>query len=127
MQLQRKRGFYEKYIKRLMDIVCALLAIVAFSWLYILIAVLVRVKLGKPVLYKQPRPGMIDPKTGKERIFNMYKFRTMTDERDENGELLPDEKRLTPFGSSLRNSSLARGIIGTTHSSPCGTMICGIC
>lgn len=106
MRLQRKRGFYEKYIKRLLDIVCALLAIVVFSWLYILIAVLVRVKLGKPILYKQPRPGMIDPKTGKERIFNMYKFRTMTDERDENGELLPDEKRLTPFGCSLRTSSL---------------------
>lgn len=106
MQLQRKRGFYEKYIKRLLDIVCALLAIVVFCWLYILVAVLVRVKLGKPVLYKQPRPGMIDLKTGKERIFNMYKFRTMTDKRDENGELLPDEKRLTPFGCSLRTSSL---------------------
>lgn len=106
MQLQRKRSFYEKYIKRLLDIVCALLAIVVFSWLYILIAVLVRIKLGNPVLYKQPRPGMVDPKTGKERIFNMYKFRTMTDERDENGELLPDEIRLTPFGRSLRASSL---------------------
>ena len=106
MQLQRKRGFYEKYIKRFLDIICALLAIVVFSWLYILIAVMVRVKLGKPVLYKQPRPGMIDPKTGKERIFDMYKFRTMTDERDKNGELLPDEKRLTPFGCSLRASSL---------------------
>ena len=106
MRLQRKHGFYEKYIKRLLDIVCALLAIMVFSWLYILIAALVRIKLGKPILYKQPRPGMIDPKTGKERIFNMYKFRTMTDERDENGELLPDEKRLTPFGRSLRKSSL---------------------
>lgn len=106
MQLQRKRGFYEKYIKRLLDIVCALLALVVFSWLYILIAILVRIKLGKPVLFKQPRPGMIDPKTGKERIFDMYKFRTMTDERDENGQLLPDEIRLTPFGKMLRATSL---------------------
>lgn len=106
MQLQRKRGFYEKYIKRLLDIVCALLALVVFSWLYILIAILVRIKLGKPVLFKQPRPGMIDPKTGKERIFDMYKFRTMTDERDENGQLLPDEIRLTSFGKMLRATSL---------------------
>ena len=102
----RKIGFYEKYIKRLLDILCALLAMAALSWLYVLVAVLVRLKMGKPVLYKQPRPGMIDPKTGKERIFDMYKFRSMTDERDEKGNLLPDEERLPPFGRMLRATSL---------------------
>lgn len=106
MKLQRKRGFYEKYIKRLLDIICSLLAITIFSWLYIIIAVIVRIKMGKPVLFKQPRPGMIDPKTGKERIFDMYKFRTMSDARDEKGNLLPDEVRLGKFGKALRATSL---------------------
>ena len=106
MQLQRKRGFYEKYIKRLLDIICSLLAITIFSWLYIIIALFVRIKMGKPVLFKQPRPGMIDPKTGKERIFDMYKFRTMSDARDENGNLLPDDVRLGKFGKALRATSL---------------------
>ena len=106
MQLQRKRGFYEKYIKRLLDIICSLLVIIVFSWLYIIIAVIVRIKMGRPVLFKQPRPGMIDPKTGKERIFDMYKFRTMSDARDENGNLLPDEVRLGKFGKALRATSL---------------------
>lgn len=106
MKFQRKQSFYEKYIKRILDIICSGLAIVVFCWLYAIIAVLVRIKLGKPVLFKQPRPGIIDPKTGRERIFNMYKFRTMTDERDENGNLLPDEIRLTKFGKALRATSL---------------------
>ena len=106
MRLGRKQGFYEKYIKRLLDIICSLLTIVLFSWLYAILAILVRKKLGSPVLFKQPRPGLIDPKTGKERIFDMYKFRTMTDERDENGDLLPDEKRLGRFGKLLRSTSL---------------------
>lgn len=106
MKSQRKQSFYEKYIKRILDIICSGLAIVVFCWLYAIIAVLVRIKLGKPVLFKQPRPGIIDPKTGRERIFNMYKFRTMTDERDENGNLLPDEIRLTKFGKALRATSL---------------------
>ena len=106
MHLDRKRGFYEKYIKRILDIICASLAIIVFSWLYLAIAVIVRIKMGKPVIFKQPRPGMIDPKTGKERIFDMYKFRTMTDERDENGNLLPDEMRLNKFGRALRATSL---------------------
>lgn len=106
MRLQRKRGFYEKYVKRILDIICASLAIVGFSWLYLAIAVIVRIKMGKPVIFKQPRPGMIDPKTGKERIFDMYKFRTMTDERYENGNLLPDEVRLNKFGRALRATSL---------------------
>lgn len=102
--MDRKKGFYEKYIKRLLDIICSLLAIVVFSWLYAIIAVIVRVKMGSPVLFKQPRPGIV--KNGKETIFDMYKFRTMTNERDENGDLLPDDKRLPAFGAWLRKTSL---------------------
>lgn len=104
--MERKRGFYEKDIKRLLDILCALAALTVFCWLYLIVAILVRIKLGSPVVFKQPRPGMIDPKTGKEHIFDMYKFRTMTDARDEYGELLPDEQRLTKFGTWLRATSL---------------------
>ncbi len=103
---QREFSVYEKYVKRMLDVACASGAIVGFGWLYGLVAVLVRVKLGKPVLFKQPRPGKIDPKTGKERIFQMYKFRTMSDARDENGELLPDDVRLGAFGKKLRATSL---------------------
>lgn len=106
MKLKRKKGFYEKYNKRLLDIICSLLTIIFFSWLYIILAALVRIKLGSPVLFKQPRPGMIDYKTGKERIFDMYKFRTMSDARDANGVLLPDEVRLGEFGKKLRATSL---------------------
>lgn len=91
---------YQKYFKRLVDIVCALAAIIVFSWLYIIVAILVRIKLGSPVIFKQPRPGK------NEKIFNLYKFRTMTDERDENGKLLPDDVRLTKFGRLLRSTSL---------------------
>ena len=104
MSLERKLGFYEKYVKRILDIICSLLAITVFFWLYIIIAIIVRIKMGSPVLFKQPRPGIV--KNGKETIFDMYKFRTMTDARDENGELLPDEKRLPPFGAWLRKTSL---------------------
>lgn len=104
MRFERKLGFYEKYIKRLLDIICSLLAIVVFCWLYAIIAVLVRIKMGSPVLFKQPRLGFI--KNGRETIFDMYKFRTMTDERDEQGNLLPDEKRLPKFGAMLRSTSL---------------------
>ncbi|MBQ9096931.1 MAG: sugar transferase [Clostridia bacterium] len=91
---------YKKYIKRAFDIVCALVAIIVFSWLYIIVAILVRVKLGSPVLFKQDRPGK------DEKIFKLYKFRTMTDKRDENGKLLPDDVRLTKFGRLLRKTSL---------------------
>lgn len=101
----RKMGFYEKYIKRAMDVACATGAIVCFSPLYIGVAVLVKLKLGSPVLFSQDRPGLIG-KDGKETVFKMYKFRTMTDERDENGDLLPDEVRLTKFGKWLRSTSL---------------------
>lgn len=93
-------GPYEKYFKRPIDIICALAALIVFSWLYIIVAILVRIKLGSPIIFKQPRPGK------DEMIFDLYKFRTMTDERDENGVLLPDMQRLTKFGRFLRNSSL---------------------
>ena len=95
-----KIEIYEKYVKRVIDIVCALAAIIVFSWLYLIVAILVKIKLGSPVLFKQPRPGK------NEKVFNMYKFRTMTDEKDENGNLLPDEIRLTKFGKWLRSTSL---------------------
>ena len=101
----RKMGFYEKYIKRGMDVVCATAAIVCFSPLYLGVAALVKIKLGSPVLFTQDRPGLIG-KDGKENIFKMYKFRTMTDEKDEDGNLLPDEVRLTKFGKWLRSTSL---------------------
>ena len=96
----RREGIYQRYIKRLLDIVCALLAMIVFCWLYAILAVLVRVKLGSPVLFTQPRPGK------DEKIFKLYKFRTMTDARDGQGNLLPDEVRLTPFGRALRSTSL---------------------
>lgn len=104
--MRRKINFYEKYVKRATDIVCSLLAIVCFFWLYAIVAVLVRMKLGSPVIFTQPRPGIIDSKTGKEKIFYLYKFRTMTDERDKKGNLLSDEIRLTKFGKALRATSL---------------------
>lgn len=98
--MTKKQGIYERYIKRLLDIICALAALIVFGWLYIIVAVLVRVKLGSPVLFTQPRPGK------DEKIFKLYKFRTMTDARDENGKLLPDDVRLTKFGKALRSTSL---------------------
>ena len=105
-KLYRKMGFYEKHVKRAIDIFCSGLAIIVFCWLYAIIALLVRIKLGSPVLFTQYRPGLIDPKTGKEQIFKMYKFRTMTDNKDAEGNLLPDEVRLTKFGAWLRSTSL---------------------
>lgn len=101
----RNMGFYEKYVKRCLDIVCAVSAILIFWPLYMVIALLVQVRLGSPVLFVQDRPGLIDA-DGKETIFRMYKFRTMTDERNGVGELLSDEKRLTRFGTWLRSTSL---------------------
>ncbi len=91
---------YRRFFKRILDICCALAAIVVFSWLYILVAILVRIKLGSPIFFKQERPGK------NEKIFMLYKFRTMSDARDENGELLPDDIRLTAFGKFLRSTSL---------------------
>lgn len=98
--MERKQGFYEKYMKRSFDIICALTAVFVFWWLYVIVAILVRVNLGSPVLFKQPRPGK------DEKVFNMYKFRTMTDEKDAQGNLLPDDIRLTKFGKILRSTSL---------------------
>ena len=99
-------SFYARFVKRALDILCAVLTMLVFFWLYALVALLVRIKLGSPVIFKQPRPGKIDPKTGKEKIFTLYKFRTMTDEKDENGDPLPDNVRLTRFGKLLRSTSL---------------------
>ena len=93
-------GPYEKYIKRPQDFLCALAALIVLSPVMLATALLVRIKLGSPVLFTQDRPG----KDGK--IFKLYKFRSMTDEKDENGNLLPDEVRLTAFGKKLRASSL---------------------
>ena len=97
----KRQGIYQRYIKRLLDIVCALAALIVFGWLYIILAVLVRVKLGSPVLFTQPRPGK------DEKIFKLYKFRSMTDARDEQGNPLPDEVRFTKFGRALRATSFA--------------------
>lgn len=93
-------GPYERFFKRPIDIFCALAAIVVFSWLYIIVAIFVRVKLGSPIIFCQERPGK------DEKIFKLYKFRTMTDARDENGNLLLDDMRLTKFGKLLRSTSL---------------------
>ena len=93
-------GLYNKYIKRILDILISLTFIVLFSWLYLILVILVRIKLGSPVLFCQKRPGY------NEKIFTLYKFRTMTDKRDEKGNLLPDSERLTKFGSMLRSTSL---------------------
>ncbi len=91
---------YQKYVKRFLDIILSGIFILLLSPAYLVLAVLVRVKLGSPVLFHQKRPGK------KEVIFNMYKFRTMTDEKDQNGEYLPDEQRLNSFGKKLRSTSL---------------------
>jgi undecaprenyl phosphate N,N'-diacetylbacillosamine 1-phosphate transferase len=100
VQLSNKKGIYRRYIKRPMDLVLSLIAIIVLAPVLLILAILVRVKLGSPVLFKQKRPGLND------KIFTLYKFRTMTDERDENGELLSDSDRLTKFGKFLRSTSL---------------------
>ena len=97
---KRRRGMYERYVKRLLDIVLSLVALVILSPVMLVVAGLVRVKLGKPIVFKQQRPGK------NEKIFNMYKFRSMTVEKDSDGKLLPDEVRLTAFGKKLRSTSL---------------------
>ena len=98
--IERNIGYYEKYVKRMMDIVFSLIFIIIFGWLYIIIAMMVRIKLGKPVLFFQERIGV------GERPFKLFKFRSMTDDRDDKGNLLPDEMRLTKFGAKLRSSSM---------------------
>ena len=98
--MEHKKGFYEKYIKRTQDFLCALLACIVLSPVMLVIAILVKVKIGSPVLFAQERPGLHG------EIFKLYKFRTMTNERNMNGEFLPDEQRLTSFGKLLRSTSL---------------------
>jgi len=93
-------GIYRRFIKRPMDFILSLLAIILLSPIFLLVAILVRTKLGSPILFKQERPGL------NSEIFLMYKFRTMTNQRDINGELLPDSERLTKFGKFLRSTSL---------------------
>ena len=97
---------YKNIVKPFLDRFIALIFTLLFWWLLVIVSIMVRIKLGTPVLFTQERPGKIDPKTGKERIFKLYKFRTMTNERDEDGNLLPDEVRLTKFGKFLRSTSL---------------------
>lgn len=97
---KHRAGIYEKHVKRILDFSISLIAIIVLSPVMIVTAVLVRTKLGSPVIFCQKRPGR------EEKIFNMYKFRSMTDEKDENGNLLPDEVRLTTFGEKLRATSL---------------------
>ncbi|MEG2050948.1 MAG: sugar transferase [Oscillospiraceae bacterium] len=96
----KPKGIYEKFIKRILDFCLSLLAVVALSPLLLITAILVRIKLGSPLIFKQERPGR------NEKIFKLYKFRTMTNGKNENGELLPDEIRLTKFGQLLRSTSI---------------------
>ena len=98
--MKHKKGFYEKYIKRPQDFLCALLALIVLSPIMLVTAYLVRTRLGSPVLFTQNRPGLHG------KVFKLYKFRSMTDAKDEKGELLPDEIRLTDFGKKLRATSL---------------------
>lgn len=98
--MERKRGLYEKYVKRPQDFLCALLALIVFSPILLLTAFFVLIKLGSPVIFKQERAGW------NGRPFRLLKFRSMTNERDAEGNLLPDEKRLTEFGKMLRSTSL---------------------
>ncbi len=98
--LYSSRGIYCRYIKRLLDVILSFAALIILSPIFLIVAILVSVKLGSPIIFKQKRPGL------NEKIFTLYKFRTMTDERDENGELLPDSVRLTKFGKFLRSTSL---------------------
>lgn len=91
---------YAKYFKRILDFILSLIAIIILSPVFLIVAILVKMKLGSPVIFKQERPGK------DEKIFTLYKFRTMTDKKDENGNLLPDSERLTKFGKTLRSTSL---------------------
>ena len=99
-QLTNRKGIYRKFLKRPMDFILSLIALIVLSPVLLIVAILVRVKLGSPIIFKQKRPGL------NEKIFTLYKFRTMTDERNSNGELLPDSVRLTKFGKFLRSTSL---------------------
>lgn len=120
MNSTHKKGVYEKYIKRPQDFICGTCGFIVLSPVMLITAIFVKTKLGSPIIFKQERPGL----NGK--VFKLYKFRTMTDQKDENGNLLPDDVRLTKFGKMLRSTSLDElpeliniikgdsGIIGTT-------------
>lgn len=98
--MEYKRSFYDKYVKRSIDFALSFVAIIILSPVLVIVALLVKIKLGSPVIFKQQRPGL------NEKIFTMYKFRTMTDAKDSEGNLLSDERRLTKFGKKLRSTSL---------------------
>ena len=101
-----RRTFYERVIKRILDVLLSGIAMLLFSWLYAILALLVRVFLGRPVIFSQERPGRNDPKSGKENPFRLYKFRSMKNLKDRDGKDLPDDARLTKFGRVLRSTSL---------------------
>ena len=100
MEIEGERLMYAKYFKRMLDFILSLIALIILSPILLIVAILVRIKLGSPIIFKQQRPGK------NEKIFTLYKFRTMTDKKDENGNLLPDSERLTKFGKLLRSTSL---------------------
>ena len=104
--MAHRKGFYERFIKRPQDFILSLVALIVLSPVFLVLAILVRVKLGSPVIFKQQRPGLKDKRTGKEKIFTLYKFRSMTDACDKDGNPLPDDVRLTQFGKVLRSTSL---------------------
>lgn len=100
MQKHTYKGIYEAFFKRLIDIALPLLFMILFCWLYLILAIIVRINLGSPILFTQDRVGKDN------RVFKMYKFRSMSDKRDENGQLLPDDMRLNRFGRILRSTSM---------------------
>lgn len=100
MEKHKPNGLYEKFFKRFIDIICSFLAIIVFWWLYVIVAILVRIKLGSPILFTQERLGKDD------KVFKLYKFRSMSDVKDEKGKPLPDDVRLTKFGRLLRSTSM---------------------
>ncbi len=124
--IHKPYGPYEKYCKRPLDFVCSLLAIIVLLPLLFILTIAGTIIMKGNPFFTQLRPGMIDLKTGKEKIFRLIKFRTMSNAKDNEGNLLPDSLRLNKYGCFLRNFSLARVIIGTTLSTPCRTRLCGI-
>lgn len=104
--MAHRKGFYERFIKRPQDFILSLVALIVLSPVFLVLAILVKVKLGSPVIFKQQRPGLKDKRTGQEKIFTLYKFRSMTDACDKDGNPLPDDVRLTHFGKVLRSTSL---------------------
>ena len=101
-----KHTLYDRFIKRFLDIVISGIFLLVFWWVYVILAIVVKMNLGSPVIFVHERPGKIDSKTGKEKLFKLYKFRSMTNETDEEGVLLPSSQRMTKFGRILRATSL---------------------